>query len=150
MHIWVKKTRSASSQSHLICGVACCCTPMLDTGTSSRWDLNLLSLLPYPWIPAPHTHLTDLSPAKHAVHKAFWHLHVLHLFKSGNKNATCIRKLNSLMWVADCKDTIYVIHWLWSPVDTVITYSTDVFLASAGLDRGSPEHRERREIKWKK
>lgn len=131
------KSRSASPQSHLICRAARCLT--LNAGTSFffffRGDLkpSRLDVLPYPPNPwTAHTAHRPLTRHTCGTPGLFWHLHILHLLKSENKNATCIREVNGQMWPVDCGDTIYVIHWLWSLVNTGITY---IFLASARLDR---------------
>lgn len=144
------KSRSAWAQSHLICSAACCLTPMLHF-----WLLFSLGFK------RSSPGCTALSSDPRNAHTAywpltchtcctwaFWHLHTLRQFKSENKNATCIRKVNGQMWLVDCKDAIRVIHWLWRPVNAGITY---IFLTSAGLDRkrGGAEgiHKRKRKCK---
>lgn len=137
------KSRPERAQSLLICSATRCGTP--SSGTSRCQDLHAesgtCSLIPR--IPGPHTHSSLTPDTQHT--GLFWHPRILHLLKSQNKNATCLREVNSQMWAVGCKDTIYIIHWLWRPVNTGITY---IFLASGWLDRERMAHGGY--IKWKK
>lgn len=89
------------------------------SGTSFCRDLNPLAWM-CSLIPESQTARTAYWPLNSCSTCAFWHLHILHLFKSENKNAIFSSGVNGQMWLVDCNDNIYVIHWLWRPVSTGI------------------------------